>query len=193
MRQRTQRISICSGAVALLTLLSLVSSPTASAATDDGWLPVDVALRLTQGGLAESRDPDSGSLGGGQLALDIRLGELPLWVSLAGEYYKKQQYAEERYEIDEMSVLYLLYKSPLISSLRSELYAGAGFGQLTTGTDEDAPVWTGAAGVNLKAYRRLGLIVEARYLCSNKTRNGSEVVDFSNRGLLVGPSYNSGW
>lgn len=29
-------------------------------------------------------------LGGGQIALDVRLGDLPLWLTVAGDYYKDQ-------------------------------------------------------------------------------------------------------
>lgn len=187
---------------ALLTLAWAVAAPAAASAADTdadapeeerGWLPVDVALRLTQGGLSESRDPDGGALGGGQLALDVRLDRLPLWVSLAAEYYKKQREAEEPWEINGMSAVYLLYKTELLPRLRSELCAGVGLGRLTTGSDEDAPVVEVTAGINRQLYKRLGLWVDVRYLYSRKTRDHVRVVDFSNRGLLVGVTYNTAW
>jgi len=183
---------------ALLTLAWATAPPTADADADApaekrGWLPVDLTVRFTQGGLSESRDPDGGALGGGQLALDVRLGELPLWLSLAAEYYKKQADAEEPWEINEMSAVYLLYKTALLPRLRSELCLGAGVGTLTTGTDEDAPVVTATAGINRQLYKRWGLWVDVRYLYSRKTRDHVRVVDFSNRGLLVGVTYNTAW
>ena len=156
-------------------------------------IPRDVALRLSQGGLKVDRDPDEGALGGGLLGIDVKLGSWPLWISAAGEYYKKSAAAKTPWEIDSMESLYLLYKTPLHPRWRSQLYGGFGIGQLTTGTQEQAAVYTGAAGANIRLLGRFGLSVEARYLRSRKSRGGARVVDFDNRGLLVGFLYDWSW
>ena len=186
-------------------LAAFLASPAAAAdlsPDDGGWLP-DLTLRLTQGGLSAAGQPDAQSLGGGQLALDVRLGSSPLWVSWAGEYYKQQPEAQNPWEIDDLGALYLLYRTEPIPRIDSELVFGVGVGRLNTGGDEEAaeyqtashqaPVYQVTAAANRKLYKRLGLWVDVRYLYSRKTEGEVRVVDFSSRGLLVGFTYNTGW
>ncbi len=166
---------------------------------DRGWLPVDITLRHTQGRLSKADLPGAESLGGGQIALDVRLGDLPLWLSLAGEYYKEQfPSSMEAWAIEHISALYLFYKTERLPRLRSELCAGLGVGKLTTGgddqgTEEVAPVFEVTASINRQVYKRWGLWVDMRYLHSRKTRNQVRVVDFGSRGLMVGLTYNTAW
>lgn len=90
-----------------------------------GWLPVDITLRHTQGGLAKADLPGAMGLGGGQVALDVRLGDRPLWLSLAGEYYKEYfPSAKQTWEIEQIYALYLFYKTERLPRLRAELFAG---------------------------------------------------------------------
>jgi hypothetical protein len=157
------------------------------------WAPGHVAIRLTQGGLDEERDPDQGALGGGLLALDVRLGETSLWLSLASEYYKKQAGAVEPWEIDTMGSLYLLYRPGTGSGARLQPSAGVGAGVLTTGSGHKGLVTTVAVGANIRILRRLGFSVEGRYLHSRKMEAGQRIIDFSSPGLLVGFIYTAAW
>jgi len=197
---------------ALLALAWVFAGPpAASAAAKDtdsdadeprqerGWLPVDLTLRHTQGGLSKADLHGAMSLGGGQVALDVRLGDLPLWVSLAGEYYKEYfPSAKETWEIEQLGALYLFYKTERLPRLRAELFAGLGVGKLTTGgddqgTDEGAPVYEVFVGINRQVYKRWGLWVDVRHLRSQKERDQVRVVDFSSDGLMVGVTYNTAW
>ena len=164
-----------------------------------GWLPVDITLRHTQGGLSRADLPGAQSLGGGQVALDVRLGDGPLWLSLAGEYYKEYfPSAKHTWEIEQISALYLFYKTERLPRLRAEFFAGLGVGKLSTGgddqgVDEAAPVYEVTAGINRQVYKRWGLWVDVRHLRSQKERDQARVVDFSSNGLMVGVTYNTAW
>ena len=160
---------------------------------------VDITLRLGQGGLYDKRAPGN-SLGGGQVALDVKLGKLPVVVSIAGEYYKKGRDAIYSYEIQGMTVVYVLYTAPLLKNWKSNYYFGPGIGFLrvpkyeenSKGTEKGI-AFDAAAGINIKAFWKMGVYVEGKYIYSSKTVNNIKVIDFSNVGLLVGISLNLGW
>lgn len=169
-----------------LTILLLAVSP----AYGDGWedhIP-DIAIRLTQGGMG-SNGPEG--LGGGLLSLDVRLGETPLWVSVAGEYYKRGPQAREGWEIQDMGSLYLLAKSTYRG--RAILHGGVGLGQLETGRKDEAIALSAVGGASLRLFSDFGLQVEGHHLRSRAERDDVRVVDFSNHGLLVGLIYDQSW
>jgi hypothetical protein len=160
---------------------------------------VDFAIRLGQGGLRDDRVPD-GKLGGGQVAVDITLGELPIMISLSSEYYKKSPEATYPYEINDMTVVYVLYTIPVPIERKSNIYLGGGVGVLEVpkdGGDSDSMergiALDLAAGINTRVFWRLGIYVEGKYIYSNETAGETEVIDFSDFGALVGISYNSDW
>ncbi len=159
----------------------------------------DYALRWGEGGLHDDRAPDK-ALGGGQLALDIKLDNLPIAISIAGEYYKKGPDAIYPYEIQNLNVIYLLYTTPLTKKWKSNIYGGGGIGVLEvpksdieSNNSEWGILFDAALGINTRVFRKLGVYVEGKYIYSSKTRNNVKVIDFSDFGLLVGISYNFGW
>jgi len=160
---------------------------------------VDLTFRLSQGGLRDDRAPD-GILGGGQVALDVKLGNLPIVVSIASEYYKKGPIAIHPYEIHGLVVVYVLYTAPLLRKWKSNYYLGGGIGRLEVPKDnensnamESGIVFDAAAGINVKVFWKIGIYVEGKYIYSSKTINNIKVIDFSDVGLLVGISLNLGW
>jgi hypothetical protein len=160
---------------------------------------VDFAIRLGQGGLSDDRAPD-GALGGGQLALDIKLEELPIAISISQEYYKKSAEATHPYEINGMVVIYVLYVTPLTKKWKSDVYGGCGIGLLYVPKGEGdsdemerGVVYDGALGINARVFKKMGLYAEGKYVYSSKTVNDVKVIDFSDFGLLLGISLNFAW
>lgn len=164
-----------------------------------GARALPVTLRLGQGGLRDER-PDDGKLGAGQLALDVKLGKLPIALSVAQEYYKKSPEAEEAYEIQSLVVTNALYvRTPI--ERRAKAYLGGGIGVLWVPKGADgAPdemergiMFDLAGGVNVRAFWKIGVYIEGKYIYASKTRDGVKVIDFSNGGALVGVSLNLDW
>lgn len=158
---------------------------------------VDITIRTSQGGLYDKRASEN-ALGGGQLALDVKLNDLPIVLSLAGEYYKKCPKAIEPYEIQSMTVIYVLYTAPIFKNWKSNYYFGPGIGLLevpkeNSNSMEKGIAFDAAAGINIKAFWKIGVYVEGKYIYSSKTVNKEKVIDFSDVGLLIGFSLNFGW
>lgn len=158
---------------------------------------VEITLRTSQGGLYDKR-ASGNALGGGQVALDVKLGKLPVVVSIAGEYYKKGRDAIYSYEIQGMTVVYVLYTAPLLKNWKSNYYFGPGIGFLRvpkydSNATEKGIAFDAAAGINIKAFWKMGVYVEGKYIYSSKTVKNIKVIDFSDVGLLVGISLNLGW
>lgn len=159
---------------------------------------LDVRVRMGQGGLRDGRAPD-GALGGGQVALDLKLTHLPVVVSLASKYYKKSREAEQPYEIQGMSVVYLLYRQPLPTTWSSDVYVGGGIGVLEVpkstsdnSTMERATGFDAACGISAKAFWRIGVYIEGKYIYCRKTKGSITTVDFSDFGALIGLSLDFG-
>ena len=158
---------------------------------------VDITIRTSQGGLYDKRASEN-ALGGGQLALDVKLNNLPIVLSLATEYYKKGPDAIEPYEIQGMTVIYVLYTAPILKNWKSNYYFGPGIALLEVPKEnsdamEKGIAFDAAAGINIKAFWKIGVYVEGKYIYSSKTVNNEKVIDFSDVGLLVGFSLNFGW
>ncbi len=159
---------------------------------------LDFAVRLGQGGLVEERAPD-GKLGGGQLALDIKLGKLPLAISVSSEYHTKDPVADSTYEIGELFAVNLFYTRSLLENWNSNIFLGGGIGTLRTPRIGEPEIiergflFDLEGGVNIKLFWKLGLYTVGKYLYSRKSRDDVKIIDFSNIGFFVGLSYNSDW
>lgn len=132
--------------------------------------------------------------------MDVQLARLPLVVSIATEYYKKSPEASHPYEIHGMLVAYLLYRQPLPTTWNSDAYIGGGIAVLevprSDGNDtvmERAIAFDAACGISAKAFWKLGVYIEAKYIYSRKTARTVRIVDFSNVGVLAGITLNFGW
>ena len=158
---------------------------------------VDISIRTSQGGLYDKRASED-ALGGGQVALDVKLNNLPIVLSLAAEYYKKGPDAIEPYEIQGMTVIYVLYTAPILKNWKSNYYFGPGIGYIrvpkaNSNSTEKGIAFDAAAGINIKAIWKIGIYIEGKYIYCNKTDDNLKVIDFSDFGLLVGFSLNFGW
>lgn len=158
---------------------------------------VDITIRTSQGGLYDKRASEN-ALGGGQVALDVKLNNLPIVLSLATEYYKKCPDAIHSYEIQGMTVIYVLYTAPILKNWRSNYYFGPGIALMevpkeNSNSMEKGIAFDAAAGINIKAFWKIGVYAEGKYIYSSKTVNNEKVIDFSDVGLLVGFSLNFGW
>ncbi len=157
---------------------------------------VEVTLRLGQGGLREDRAPD-GVLGGGQLAVDVKLGERPIAISISQEYHKKDPVPDSSYEIGSLVAVNVLYMTQVIKE-RANVFLGGGIGGLSAPrigdpeTMERGFLFDLVGGVNVKAFWKIGIYAEVKYIYSRKTIDNIKVIDFSNPGFLVGISLNLG-
>ena len=183
--------------VAVVAVVSLGAFSSAQA--------VDVSLRLGQGGLRVDRAPD-GVLGGGQLALDIKLGKRPIAISISGEYHKKDPDADSPYEIDNLVAANALYMVPVARRESEEkkvgytvAYLGGGAGWLDSpgignpDVMERAPMFNAVCGINVKAFWKIGIYIEGKYVYSSKTTDNVKVIDFNDFGGMVGISVNLEW
>ncbi len=161
---------------------------------------VDVTLRLlSQGGFRDHRASD-GIVGGGQLALDVKMDERPIAISISYEYYTKSPDPTFPYEIAGLVVTNVLYKAPVIRERwKSDVWLGGGVGVLyvprVDGPDarERGILFDLVGGINIKIFWKVGLYVEGKYIYSSKTTDNIKVIDFSDFPVLVGFSLNFGW
>lgn len=157
---------------------------------------VEITLRLGQGGLREDRAPD-GVLGGGQLAVDVKLGERPIAISISQEYHKKDPCPDSSYEIGSLVAVNVLYMTQVVKE-RANVFIGGGIGRLSAPsivdpeTMERGFLYNFVGGVNVKAFWKIGIYAEVKYIYSRKTIDDIKVIDFSNPGFLVGISLNLG-
>lgn len=158
---------------------------------------VEVTLRLGQGGLWEDRAPD-GKLGGDQLAVDVKLGERPIAISVSQEFYTKDPVADSSYEIGSLVTVNVLYMTQIIKE-RANVFIGGGIGGLSAPRIDDPGIMERGflfdlvGGVNVKAFWKIGVYVEGKYIYCKKIIDNINVIDFSNPGFLVGISLNLDW
>jgi hypothetical protein len=153
-------------------------------------------LRLGQGGLREDRAPD-GVLGGGGVAVDIKLGKSPWALSFPVEYHTKGPDPSEPYEIANLVAANLLHVHPVAGD-RADVYAGGGVGMLVVprggeqGSDDmrKGLMFDAVAGINIKnVIWKIGIYAEGKVLYAGKRTDGVKVIDFGNAGFLVGISF----
>jgi hypothetical protein len=88
----------------------------------------------------------------------------------------------------------------LPTSWSSDVYVGGGFGVLeaprSDGNDtimERAIGFDAACGISARAFWKMGVYIEGKYIYSRKGDRGARTVDFSDFGALVGLSLDFGW
>lgn len=170
-----------------------VSSSEVEASIEDSF---DFTLRLGEGGFRDSRSP-LGKLGGGQLALDIKPRNLPVAVSISGEYYTNSANPTHIYEISDLLAVNILYIAPLLDFEKTEYFVGGGIGQLKVPYDDfipgrsvDSHLYNLEAGIHMKTFKRIGFYAVAKYLRADKTVNNIKVVDFNETIIIVGITVN---
>ncbi len=166
---------------------------------------VGLGVRFGMGGLWEDQAPH-GVLGGGQLALEIRLQPIPIAFQLGSEYWNtgslENPYEIESYEAVRVlltkqiaSLMSFLFTQPVVRKT-DYLYLGAGIGRISVPKIEDPDerergiAYDIVGGAHVGIFWKLGLFAELKYLYSSKTTNDIKVIDFSNFGTLLGISLN---
>ncbi|RLC52829.1 MAG: hypothetical protein DRH79_04445 [Candidatus Cloacimonadota bacterium] len=156
---------------------------------------VDIILRTGQGGFNDNRS-DIGKLGGGQIAIDLKLTKYPLALSVSGEYYTNSPAPTNPYEISDMTVFNLLYMKKPFKTDRINVFAGGGLGWLKVPKDfsEDKTntgmVFDLEAGANVRVIWKLGFYAIYKYLYAQKERNNVKVIDFNEHIGMIGISLN---
>lgn len=166
---------------------------------------VGLTVRLGGGLLYDDR-PADGTLGGGQLALEIRLNKIPVAFQGAGEYWSKGS-LEHPYEIESYEAIKVLlfgYIGNLMSFLYTKpvttkttyVYLGGGAGRISVPKIENPDArergiaFDAVCGANIGLFWKIGLFAEGKYIYSSKTSNNTKVIDFSDFGFLLGISLN---
>lgn len=156
----------------------------------------DFTLRFGMGGFRDSRSP-VGSLGGDEIALDIRSLTLPVAVSISSEYYTNSAEPTHPYEISNLRSINVLYMAPLFSNEKIDYFLGGGIGWLEVPKSEIEPEarikdnsYNLEAGIHYRYFEKWGFYGVAKYLSAEKKVNNIKVIDFSERIILLGITYN---
>ncbi|MCK5134389.1 MAG: hypothetical protein KAR19_01275 [Bacteroidales bacterium] len=148
-------------------------------------------IRYGQGGFKDERSPID-KLGGGQLALDIKPGKLPLALTISTEYYTNSADPTNTYEISGLVAVNCSYSKYLLKSQRLNVFAGAGLGRLIVphGTDASTKgmLFDIEAGFNMRLLWNFGLYGAYKYLYADKEK----LINFSEHIILVGISFTFG-
>ncbi len=157
----------------------------------------DLTLRLGQGGFYDDRSP-LGKLGGGQVTLDIKPIRYPFAISLTTEYYTNSNKPTHPYEIAGLLAVNLLYMKKPFKTERVNVFMGGGMGRLEV-PKEDKPddreigiVYNLEAGINIRAFWKIGFYGISKYLYAHKEKNNIKVIDFSEFIVLLGITFNFG-
>ena len=158
------------------------------------------------GGLLYDDRAEDGVLGGGQLALEIRLSKIPIAFQLASEYWSKGS-LEHPYEIETYDaakvllfgyigdIMPFLFTKP-VATKTTYFYLGGGAGMISVPKIENPDAreagvaFDAVCGANIRLFWKIGLFVEGKYIYSSKTTDNIKVIDFSNLGFLLGISLN---
>ncbi len=157
---------------------------------------IHFTLRLGQGGFSDDRSP-IGKLGGGQLTLDIKPINYPIAISITNEYYTNCPDPTHSYEISSLVAINLLYITKLFKSGKTDIFLGGGIGQLEVPKGENEPdamvngiVYNFEGGFNIKLIGPIGFYGIGKYLYAQKKADSIKVIDFSERIVLLGFTFN---
>ncbi|KQC13500.1 MAG: hypothetical protein APR63_08405 [Desulfuromonas sp. SDB] len=157
---------------------------------------IQITIRMGQGGYQDSRSP-IGKLGGGQLAVDFKPQIFPVALSFSSEYYTNSPCPSHNYEIAGLFVINALYSRELLNFNRITVFAGGGMGWIEVPKGEDFPdqyeygfVYDLEAGVNIKAFWKIGFYGIYKYIYAHELKNNVPVIDFNQHAILLGISLN---
>lgn len=155
----------------------------------------DFTLRFGMGGFRDRRSP-VGSLGGDEIALDISPRSLPVAISISSEYYTNSAEPTHSYEISSLHSVNLFYTVSLPANEKLNYFLGAGIGLLEVPRGENNPQerikgnsYNLQAGIRYRYFERIGFYGVAKYLSADKSVNDVPMIDFSERIILLGLSY----
>ena len=158
---------------------------------------VNFTIRMGQGGFKDARS-DIDKLGGGQVALDIKLTKYPIAISFSGEYYTNSADPTHSYEIAGLFAVNLLYMKRPFKTERVNFFAGGGLGSLDVPKDgsdamEKGIVYNLEGGINVRTFWKIGFYGIYKYLYANKEVDNVEVIDFNEHIVLLGITFNFGF
>ncbi|MGB2763826.1 MAG: hypothetical protein WBC02_08260 [Candidatus Aminicenantaceae bacterium] len=147
--------------------------------------------------------------GGGQATLDIRPGKLPIAISILFEEYRRMPLRKYYAEPDDtwFSAINLLYMTHPFRIKRVNIFLGGGIGGLKLWKYErtDDPSWRDEpyakergiiynleAGINVRAFRKIGFYAVTKYIYAKKKRDGVKVIDLNSTSWHVGITFNFG-
>ena len=159
-----------------LAVVAILALATGAGATE-------LTLRIGQGGFRDDRASD-GKLGGGQVCLDVAFSDLPVALSIGQEYYTKSPEPTQSYEISSIVIGTVCYVIPLAEEWPTDLHLGGGIGGLRIPQGEKAVALQAIARIRTKAFWKLGIYAEGKYIYSR-----GELIDFNEVALLVGISF----
>ncbi len=157
----------------------------------------DLTFRLGQGGFSDDRS-ELGKLGGGQVTLDIKPVKFPFALSLSSEYYTNSANPTHSYEIAGLLAINLLYMKKPFKTERVNVFLGGGMGRLEVPKDEKPDdreigvVYNLEAGINVRAFWKIGFYGISKYLYAQKEKNNTKVINFSEFIVLLGITVNFG-
>ncbi len=145
--------------------------------------------------------------GASQGALDIRPGKLPIAISILFESYVRSPLSRYYAEPDDVwfTAINLLYMTHPFRIQRVNIFLGGGIGRLKLSKYErtDDPSWRDEpyaikwgtmynleAGINVRAFRKIGFYAVTKYIYAKKKRNDVNVIDINSTSLLVGITVN---
>ncbi len=159
-----------------LVVVAILSFAAGAAATE-------LTLRVGQGGFRDDRASD-GKLGGGQVCVDVEFSDLPVAVSIGQEYYTKSPEPTQSYEIRSILMGAVFYVIPLAEEWPTDLHLGGGIGRLSIPQGEKAVALQAIARIRTKAFWKLGIYAEGKYIYSR-----GKLIDFNEVALLIGISF----
>jgi hypothetical protein len=185
---------LCPAVIIMLSLGSQLFGgglATRADTVSDSGKKVYFTIRFGKGGFKDHRS-EIGRLGGGQLALDIRHGRLPIALTLSTEYYSNGPDPTHPYELDYLAAMNISYSEYLLRNQRLNLFAGGGTGWMVVpqGTDPEvtAMLFDIEAGVQAKLLWKFGIYGVYKYLYAHK----GSYVDFSEHIILLGINFTFG-
>lgn len=145
--------------------------------------------------------------GASQGALDIKPRKLPIAISIVFESYRRMPLIKYYAEPDDVrfTAINLLYMTHPFRIKRVNIFLGGGIGALTLSKYErtDDPSWRDEpyaieegimynleAGINVRAFKKIGFYVATKYIYAKKKRNDVNVIDLNSTSWLVGITVN---
>ena len=155
----------------------------------------DYTVRYGQGGFSDSRSPD-GKVGGGQIAFDIRLKDLPFSILISSEFYTKSPDPTNNYEISNFDSINLLYNTDFPFIENTSLFFGGGIGRLSApegpanpGSKVSTEALNLELGLYLRPYEQFGFYAVLKNIQADRRINDIKIIDFNESIFLIGISY----
>jgi len=153
------------------------------------------SVRYGMGGFSESRSAE-GSLGGGEIAFDIRWPQWPISVSISQENYTNSADPTQPYEIARMVTVSAFYCDNLINFDKVYYFLGLGAGKLSVPRSETTPKpYVSSSYINIasrvhyQVSQHFSLYAHIKYLNASKTVNDVELIDYNDTIFLLGIGY----